>query len=162
MRPTAAFALLSLLILSPACDGDPADKPYIEFAGGGFVFNYRLAEVTYGFVAKRVRKIPPGTLLEAHFEDPAGGPAIVVTDPAREGALQYSIQTPPVQGVEAEKDYGVELKLLAETDGTLLASYSFTIRSELGQDILPDRPLTVGPGYEANPERVPAEPNSSQ
>jgi hypothetical protein len=79
-------------------------------------------------VAKRVRKIPPGT-------------------------LQYSFQTPPVQGVEAEKDYTVELKLLNAADGMPLASYRFTIRSEFGQDILPDQPLTVGPGYEANPEK---------
>jgi hypothetical protein len=38
MRPAAAFVLLGLA-LSAACDGGSEDKPYIEFVGGGFLFN---------------------------------------------------------------------------------------------------------------------------
>jgi len=51
---------------------DPADKPYLGIAGGGFIFNYREARVFYGFTADVLKPLPVGTLMIADFEDPGG------------------------------------------------------------------------------------------
>ncbi|MCP4326992.1 MAG: hypothetical protein GY791_00950 [Alphaproteobacteria bacterium] len=149
-RITIVIAALAAIALT-GCDDDSGDRPYLTFAGGGFVFNYNIAEAFYGFVAVPDRAIPPGTILEARFEDPAGDEPYVVTQTARDGMVQYSFRTPAVSGVEAGRDYTVELDLRTP-DGALLASYTKTFRSDIGQDSLPDRPLTIGPGYHPNPD----------
>ena len=52
--------LLLFALTLGACDGGGEEGPYFAFAGGGFVFNYRYAEATYGFVARVLRKPPAG------------------------------------------------------------------------------------------------------
>jgi hypothetical protein len=146
-RFLSALAALFLLI---GCDGDKG--PYFSFAGGGFVFNYRIGEMYYGFVLKPERKLPEGSVIEARFEDPAGGPDIVLDTPTRSGQLQYMFRTPAVKGVKKDKDYRVETRLLDKPQGTVLASMSRTFRSTVEQSELPDKPLVVGPGYTPNPE----------
>lgn len=49
--PTALWAYAVLLA---GCSEDEAEKPYVEFAGGGFVFNYNIAEAYCGFVARAI------------------------------------------------------------------------------------------------------------
>ncbi len=69
MIPRKIIGLAAALFLT-ACGEDP-NAPYLNFAGGGFVFNYRNAEAFYGFVAKPVRTLPEGGSIEAQFEVPA-------------------------------------------------------------------------------------------
>lgn len=161
MRWMAALLLLTVATLAASCDGEPEDGPYVEYAGGGFVFNYRIAEATYGFVVKRIRGIPPGTVLEAQFENPAGGDPLIERQTARQGALQYRFQSPPVSGVKADRDYRIELRLLDPASGALIASYVYAIRSQLDQSVLPDQPLTVGPGYQPNPQDAQGDPGKA-
>ena len=144
------LALVAAAILSRERD-DPG-QPYIEFAGGGFIFNYNVASATYGFVARVKRRVPPGTLLEAEFEDPAGGPPIVVRGIAGGYARQFRFESPPLGGIVANRDYRVELRLIDPDDGTLMAAYSRTFRSELDQDMLPAAPTTVAPTYRPSAE----------
>ena len=154
-RGQATGRLLFLIgaLLLAACGDDPADDgPYVEFAGGGFIFNYRLATADYGFVIRMLRQPPSGTVLEARFEDPAGGPPIVVTSVHRWGRLDYSFRTPPVQGVKAGRDYAVELRLLVPAAGpdkpAVLASYAKSFHADVDQTILPKEALAPGPGYQ--------------
>lgn len=148
-NPIRIWVVVSLLA---ACS-DNSDKPYVEFIGGGFIFNYRLAEADYGFVVKPTRRIPTGTILEAQFENPSGGEPIVVRDTAKFGRLQYVFRTPPVHGVKANHDYQVHLRLLDPADKHVIASYSRTFRSDVDQSILPEHPPVVGPGYQRAPPR---------
>ena len=141
--------LLALCLLT-GCDEQKG--PYLSFAGGGFVVNYRIGEMYYGFVAKPQRKLPEGSVIEARFEDPAGGPEIVVDTPARSGQLQYMFRTPPLKGVKKDKEYRVEMRLLDKPQGTVLASLSRSFHSSADQSAIPDKPLVVGPGYMPNPE----------
>lgn len=151
-RAVLVLALAMLAALLGGCDDDDPAQPYVEFAGGGFIFNYNLAVAYYGFVARVVRRVPPGTLLEAVFEDPAGGPPLVVRGVAGVYARQFRFESPPVEGVRANRDYRVELRLLDPDDRRLIASYARTFRSELDQDMLPRGPTTTAPGYHPNPE----------
>ena len=148
------FVAIAVCIALAACIGaKDEDKPYIEFIGGGFIFNYRLAEAGYGFVAGVKRPIPSGTVLEAEFENPAGGDPMIVRQTARWGRTSYHFRTPPVQGVKASRDYHVELRLIDPASREVIAHYTKTYRSDVDQDILPDAPLVVGPGYQQPKER---------
>ena len=146
------FALLLFALTLAACDGEE-QGPYFEFAGGGFVFNYRYADATYGFVARVLRKPPADGVLEAVFQDPAGGPDIVLRQPVRPGRSSYKFETPPLTGVEKAVDYRVELRLLApvaagaESGAEVLASIARTFRSSQDQAVLPREGLGTGPGY---------------
>jgi hypothetical protein len=157
----AVLAVLAVLAgLSALREQDDPGQPYIEFTGGGFIFNYNVASAYYGFVARVKRRVPPGTLLEAEFEDPAGGPPLVVRGVAGAYAQQFRFESPPLEGVRADRDYRVELRLIDPGDGALIAAYSRTFRSDLDQDMLPAAPTTIAPGYRPSPESglVPAPP----
>lgn len=143
---------LALALALAGCSRDGADSgPYFEFVGGGFVFNYRLAEADYGFVVKRLRRVPAGTVLEARFEDPSGGDPLRVIQPVRWGRVEYVFRSPPVHGVVAGREYAVELRVLEPETGRVLASQARTFRADVDQSVLPARPPVVGPGYQRAP-----------
>lgn len=152
-RLTALAALVPLLALAACGDGD--DGPYVEIVGGGFVFNYRIAEVFYGVTVVAHRPLPPGAELTAAFEDPAGGPPIRVSRQARDHQTRFSLESGPLQGVVADHDYTVVVTLSVPS-GEVLETHTRVIRSKLDQSVLPPRPLTVGPGYTPNPDNAPA------
>ncbi len=147
MQAIKALTVALAVLLVAGCDDEPDDKPYLEFAGGGFIFNFRLATADYGFVARVARDIPAGAIIEARFENPSGGEPIVIKQSAEARLRTYVFRTPPVQGVKAERDYRVELRLLDATGQQVIASYTNSFRSDIDQDVLPKAPLTVGPGY---------------
>lgn len=131
-----------------ACSGPEGEnRPYIEFIGGGFIFNYRLAEADYGFVAGVKRPIPAGTILEAEFENPAGGESIIVRQTAKWRRTSFTFLTLPLQGIKANRDYHVELRLVNPATSQVIGRYTKTYRSDVDQDILPKTPPVVGPGY---------------
>lgn len=141
----SAFVIATFL---SACDN--ADKPYLAFAGGGFIFNYRLATADYGFVARVERTLPEDAVIEAQFENPAGGAPIVVTQEVRPGRRSYVFRTPPLEGVRASHDYQVVLRLL-DAGNAEIASYRTSFRSSADQSVLPESPPVVGPGYQRAP-----------
>ena len=69
--------LLAVLVMA-GCSSESG--PYLELQGGGFIFNYRIAEATVGLVAVPVRALPEDATVEASFENPAGGPPIVLDE----------------------------------------------------------------------------------
>jgi len=95
-------SIVTILLLS-ACGGG-TNKPYLSFIGGGFVFNYRVAEVNYGFVLRVHRVLPEGSMISVEFENPAGAGPIVVQRDAIPGMTKYDFRTPALRGVEAGKN----------------------------------------------------------
>lgn len=98
-------------------------------------------------MVKRLRRIPEGTIIEARLEDPAGGAPFVIRETASWDRLEYVFRSPPVRGVQAGRDYRVEVRLL-EPGGRLLATYARNFRSDVDQEVLPERAPVVGPGYQ--------------
>ena len=156
MKRAVIIAAMGLYLA--ACDDASKDEPYLEFVGGGFIFNYNVAEAYYGFVARARKKIPPGTVLEAEFENPSGGSPFVVRQEARAGQIDYTFRSPSLQGVKAEVDYRVELRLVDPANRQIMARYSRAYQSSEDQDILPSKPLTAGPSYAPNPDSGVAAP----
>jgi hypothetical protein len=83
------------------CSNDLGDD--IKAGGGGFIFNYRIAEATAGVIAEPQRDIPDGAKIEASFENPAGGERIVVAKLVTQGRKRYSFDTPPLSGLKPDK-----------------------------------------------------------
>jgi hypothetical protein len=142
------LAALTLALLVAACED--ASKPPLALAGGGFIFNYRIAEVFYGVSLKPQRRIAAGAVLEGEFENPAGGPNLIVRETLGEPKLVYALQTPPLKGVKAGKPYRVEVRLIE--GGKITGRVARTFTSDLDQEMLPEAPLTIGPGYTPNPD----------
>lgn len=132
--------------------GESADQPWVAFEGGGFVFNYRIAEAYYGVNIRPMRRLPEGTVIEVHFEDPAGGPPIVSRFTVTKPELRYSVRTPGLTGIKAHRPYRVELRVLETGTGKLLGRYERSFASSADQSELPEEPLVIGPGYTRNPD----------
>ncbi|MGQ7791666.1 hypothetical protein ACUN0C_04575 [Faunimonas sp. B44] len=147
-RPAVLLAVLLALV---ACSED-GDRPYLEVAGGGFVFNYRNAEASYGLVLKPLRPLPEGSTVEARFEDPAGGEPIVVRTSVVPGRDRIMLDSKPVRGIRKGQPYGV-LLTLSDASGRELQRLERTYASRLDQAVLPEQPLAIGPGYQRNIDR---------
>jgi hypothetical protein len=141
-----APAIAASAFLLAACSDEQA-TPYLEFIGGGFVFNYRNAELYYGFVARPKKPLPEGARLEAEFEVPIG-PPLVISEPVRPGQLQYMFRTGHLRGIVKNHPYRAVLRLIDTKTGAEIARYEKTFATEVDQSTLPDRPLVVGPGYQ--------------
>lgn len=130
---------------------DPADQPAIVIAGGGFVFNYREAEAYLGFQAQVMRPLPAGSILEARFEDPAGGDDHVVWERLSARTRLYALRSPPLSEIKAHRPYQVAIRVLDRTRSDVVFETMRSYQSTVSSAALPERPLTIGPGYHRNP-----------
>jgi hypothetical protein len=138
------------LVLS-ACK-EEAPTPFLKIVGGSFLFNYRYSKMSYGFVARQLKPLPEGSVLEASFDLPDTERKFVVTKPVRAGQLQYSFETEALRGVRKNTPYKVQLRLLEADTGKELALVEQVFKSDVDQATLPTKAPVVGPGYQANPE----------
>ena len=141
------LALLAGIQLQLSGCGEDSAKPYVEFAGGGFVFNYRTANHYYGFVVRQKKPLPAGSKLEARFEVP-NGPEQVFEQAAREGQMQYVFQTGDLDGIVKDHPYKAVLRIIDGATGTEIARYQKTFKTSVDQSTLPNDPLVVGPAYQ--------------
>jgi hypothetical protein len=140
----AVLSIIPPLLLSACNDGD-----YLAVAGGGFLFNYRNAEATYGVALKPMRDLPEHATIEASFENPAGGAPIVLKQEGPFNPTRIAYDTPPIQGVVAGKPYKVSV-ILKDDKGAVLQTIAKSFQSDLDQSVLPQKPLVIGPGYQKN------------
>jgi hypothetical protein len=147
----AGVALLALLFaVGWLTREDPANKPFLEILGGGFVFNYRIADNFYGFTALVARPLESGSIIEAEFENPAGGAPLAVRERVSPMTDRYALRTPPLQGVEAHKPYRVTIRVLDREETREIWSTTRSYSSQISDAKTPGKPLTVGPGYHRN------------
>jgi hypothetical protein len=142
--------LLVVMCILVGCKDDP-NAPYLEFAGGGFIFNYRNAEAFYGFVARPLRSLPEGSVIEAQFEVPNSSAPYVVSQDVKPGVLQFTFRTGDLRGIERGHAYKAVMRLLASPTGPEIARYERTFQTDVDLAGLPNKPLVVGPGYQLNP-----------
>ena len=150
----ATMAVLAVLLaIGWMTRVDPSDKPYLRILGGGFIFNYRISDIHYGFTAIVERPLLPGSIIEASFEDPAGGPDHVVRVRVDSDTNRYALRSPPVRGVEKDRPYAVAVKVMDRLETEVIWQDDLVFSSQLSDTIIPDQPLTIGPGYARNPAR---------
>lgn len=148
-------ALISLLLaaaslLLSSCQRDSGPEPLV-LTGKMFVFNYRLAYATYMVTLARAQPIDDGSTIVATFENPAGGAPLTLLRPGLSRLDKVVLESPYLQCVKKDRAYAITIELKA-ADGAVLQRIETTLKSSADQDILPERPLVVGPGYDMNPD----------
>lgn len=146
------LVLAPLFVVGWLTRQDPAEVPLVDIIGGGFVFNYRIAEVFYGFTAVVRKPLEAGAIIEASFEDPARAEPHVVRERVDTRTTRYSMRSPPVRGVEAGREYAVNIRVLDHTGQQVLFAATRNYSSQISDKMVPDKPLTIGPGYHPNPD----------
>nr|WP_075290354.1 hypothetical protein [Pararhizobium arenae] len=144
-----ATILLALLAL-PACQRETGNEP-LQLTGKIFVFNYRLAYATYMVTLDKKEPVPEGSIVVASFENPAGGEPLTMERKVFAKQTKIVLESPDVTCVRKEKPYSVTIEL-KRPDGDLLQTIKTTVTSKLDQDVLPAKPLVIGPAYDKNPE----------
>jgi hypothetical protein len=145
-RLSVQSAFLALAVLAGGCSekGD-----YLSVAGGGFMFNYRIAEASYGIALKPMRELPADGVIEATLENPSGEAPFVMRKEGPFNPTRIAFQTPAVQGVVKDHPYKVTV-VLKDGAGEVLQRIEKSYASQLDQAVLPERPLVIGPGYDRN------------
>ncbi len=143
---TAAVCLV-LLAFYFLIREDPAEKPYLKVVGGSFIFNYRVSDIYMGFSAIPEKPIPVGSTLVVSFENPASDTPFVVTRQIGLPDRSISVRSPSMRGVQANVPYQVSLQLLKTGTQEPFWRHDFSISSNISDDIVPDEPLVIGPGY---------------
>lgn len=143
----AACACGLLIAVSMSACNQNAD--HLAVAGGGFIFNYRIAEASYGIALKPMRDIPDDAVITATFDNPSGGEPFVVRKEGPFNPTRIAFQTPALEGVVAHHPYNV-IVVLAGSDGAELQRIERAFESDVDQSVLPERPLAIGPGYQQN------------
>lgn len=143
-----AFAL-TLLVAVAGCR--ESEGELFEISGKKFIFNYRVATATYLLTLQPRGPIREGDFFVATFENPAGGDPIVVRNKIWPNMEKVVVESPPLSCVRKDRPYQVTIRI-EDTAGTIRQTLQTTMTSNVDQDILPDRPLVVGPAYTPNPE----------
>lgn len=144
------FALMIVPVVLASCSGG-SDRPYLEIAGGSLVFNYRIAQLSYGIVLRQLRPVPESSVIEASFDLP-GGDKHVEVKPTLAGSLRYSFESPPLKGAKKGDVYVLRLRLLRSAGGEEIAALEKRYTMDVDQSTLPSKPLVTGPGYDAAPQ----------
>ena len=129
---------------------DPAQKPYLAILGGGFVISYPVTDFRYGFSARVEKPLAVGSIIEAIFEDPAGGPPLIESVRVSARTTRYSLRSPSVHGVEAGKRYRVVVRVYDYRHENLLETHEKTYASQVGDRQLLPVPLPDGQEYNGN------------
>ena len=149
-RKHAFAALLAALVLTTGCR-EQASGEYVTLTGKVFIFNYRIAEASYVVTLGTVRQLTEGSVALASFENPAGGEPFVVRQKVSPNAEKIVLESPPLACVRKGKAYQISITIM-DAGGMELQRIETTLTSSLDQDVLPDKPLVVGPIYTPNPE----------
>jgi hypothetical protein len=145
-----ALALMGMLGAA-ACRESGGEGEFFKIAGKIFVFNYRVATATYLVNLVALRPVEDGQTAVASFEDPAGGEDIVVRQKIWPNLAKTTIESPPLRCIVKSKPYRVAIRIEGP-DGSVRQTIETTMASSQNQDVLPDKPLVVGPWYTPNPE----------
>ena len=148
---TVLAGVAAAVLIAGGCRDESRSGTLFEISGKLFVFNYRVATATYLVTLKPVGEIGEGLQAVASFENPAGGDPVVVRQKIWPKLDKTVLESDPVQCVLKGRPYSVEIRIEDES-GAVRQVLKTEMESSLDQEILPDRPLVVGPVYMPNPD----------
>lgn len=142
--------LLPLVLLLAACQRESGPDP-LKLTGKMFVFNYRLAYATYLVTLEQTQPLPEGSVVQAEFENPAGGAPLTLERRIFPNLPRVVLESPDVTCVKKGRLYRVTIAVMGP-EGSRLQLLETEVTSNVDQSILPAKALVVGPGYDKNPE----------
>jgi hypothetical protein len=129
---------------------DTGKQALFEISGRLVVFNYREATLTYVVTLNPLKPIGEGQSIVTTMDNPAGGKPLVFSQKLFVGHTKVTVESPPLECVVKDRPYKVAMEVKG-SDGKVLQRIETTMVSAQNEDMLPDRPLVVGPGYDPNP-----------
>lgn len=147
-----AVLLLILFSFGWATRNDPSQKPYLAVIGGGFIYNYREGEEFYDVVTEVKKPLAEGSIVEVEFENPAGGAPLVVSERVSAQTNRYAFHSPQIHGVVGGKPYKVVIRVYDREKTKLIWSTTRNFKSDLDDNVVPKKPVVIGPGYTPNPD----------
>ncbi|WP_295812644.1 hypothetical protein [uncultured Nitratireductor sp.] len=127
------------------------DRPLLDVLGGELTIDHTSSEIHYDLLVKQIRHLRHGAIIEVSFEDPAGNGYYVVRKRVQRWRKRYNLRSPPVCGVRARKRYLVMLRVLNDNGKDELWSDILHVTTHLGEDIMPEPPVTTWPGRDLSP-----------
>ena len=146
----SAFCALVIIVVLAYNRSVLNASSFTEITGGGFIYNYRIAEIRSGITIGVRRELPAGTHLIADLETPDG--VLEINQDYTPGHRNYVFETPPLKGVEPNRTYLATLRVVDATTGTELERHEKALKTGVAPRSMPDKPLTIGPGYYPNPD----------
>ena len=153
-----AAAVGGLAVFFHIAEQRRATTAKLAFAGGGFLYNYRIAETRYGLSMRIVHPVPVGSRLEVTFENPAGGDPFIVTRSLGPEISLIGVESPALPDVATGRDYAVVIRLRDRVTNEVTETHERRFRTNIEPSVMPKKPLTVGPGYHRNPDNPGATP----
>ena len=153
-----AVSVGSLVLFFHIAEQRRATTTRLEFAGGGFLYNYRIAETRYGLSMRIVNPVPIGANLEVTFENPTGGDPFIVTHSVGSEISLIDVESPALPDVATGRDYVVVIRLRERLTNAVMETHERKFRTNIDPSIMPKKPLTVGPGYRRNPDNAGRKP----
>ena len=144
--------LLILFSFGWATRNDPSQKPYLAVVGGGFIYNYREGEEFYDIVTQVQKPLAEGSIIEVEFENPAGGAPFIVSERVSARTNRYAIHSPQIHGVVGGKPYKVVIRVYDREKTQMIWSTTRDFKSDLDDNVVPKKPVVIGPGYTPNPD----------
>lgn len=141
---------VAVMLALTGCQRGDENEP-LKLTGRLFNFNYRVATARYNVDFAFQGKIPEGSVVEAYFENPAGGDPLRVTQAIFPFWDKLWLESPPLRCVVKDRPYKVEVHLIGP-DKRNIQTIETTVTSSLDQSVLPEHPLVVGPAYDPNPK----------
>ncbi|MBN9241695.1 MAG: hypothetical protein J0I98_02760 [Mesorhizobium sp.] len=148
-RAVVAASVFSVALALGACR-DTGKGALYEVSGRLFEFNYRLARATYVVTLNPLRPVDEGNVAVVDFENPAGGPPLVVEQKIWPKLPHVTLTSPPLTCVVKDRPYAVAIHI-KDRNGAVLQELKTTLVSTQDQSDLPDAPLVLGTVYTLNP-----------
>ncbi|MFB9951169.1 hypothetical protein ACFFP0_20170 [Rhizobium puerariae] len=146
------FVVCSLAALLLAACQREADEPLAELSGRVFIFNYRVAAANYVVTLRKTAPFPEGSYAEAEFENPQGGAPLTARQTLFPAMEKIVLESPDLKCVKKDKPYSVKIRLVGDDDKPL-QTIETSVTSNMDQtEMMPSKPLVVGPVYTPNPE----------
>jgi hypothetical protein len=128
------------------------DQPLAELSGKIFIFNYRVAAASYVITLRKTAPFPEGAYAEAEFENPQGGSPLKARQDIFPTMEKIVLESPDLKCVKKDKPYAVKIRLVGAGEKALQTIVT-SVTSNMDQtEMLPSKPLVVGPTYTPNPE----------
>lgn len=129
-----------------------AQGDYVAINGGGFVFNYRIADIKAGLTVSAQKPLPDGAVLVVELVYPDGA-RVPMREIRRPQPFTYLFETGHLRTIAADTVYVAEVALVDSGSGAVLERHDKDMVSGIAPRHMPRQALTIGPGYFPNPDR---------
>jgi hypothetical protein len=131
MKHMKFFCVAMCCLFLAACSKDDPTKPYLKIMGGGFSSSIASQIVTAVVVAKRLKPLPAGSVIEARFDLPQSTEPFVISLPGENPSGKYMFETEALNGLKKGMTLKVKLRLLDAPQGKELALFETSLTAEV-------------------------------